>query len=72
MEDLIRDAYYDYLIENNLEDAQKSIDLFITSIYYDIQDNMDLLNGLDIPNDLDELGTQLYIEHEIERIVKGE
>ena len=70
MEDLIREAYYDYLIENNLEDNQQSVDLYIASIYYDIQDNLEL-DEFYIPNDLDTLGTQLYIEGEIERIIKG-
>lgn len=70
MEELIREAYYDYLIENDLEDNQESINMFISYMYYEIQDNL----GLDefyIPSDLEGLQAQIYIEQMIEGILKG-
>ena len=70
MEDLVREGYYDFLIENNLEDNQENINHYIAGIYYDIQDNIDNLS-FNVPSDLDGLQTQIYIEQMIENILKG-
>lgn len=71
LESTIRECYYDYLIENDLEDNEETINLFLSFMYYEIQDNLEELFGdFNIPKELEGIEAQNYVEDIIRQIVK--
>ena len=39
LESIIREAYYDYMIENDFDDCSETIEMFLTAMYYEIAAN---------------------------------
>ena len=71
MQEIIKQAYSDFISENNLEDNGAAIDLFITSMYYEILDNLEIeCENFCVPKELEGIQAQEYIEGEIRKIIQ--
>lgn len=68
---VVLNSYKNFLNENNLEDNNKNIDLYLSYMFYEIQDNIEneCIN-LKVPKDLEGISAQEYIEGEIIKIIK--
>lgn len=70
MEDFIIKKYYDFLEEKGLKNTKENVDLYISAIYYDILDDLDIECGnFGVPKDLEGFEAQKYIEEQIENIL---
>lgn len=68
---LILETYYDFMIENNLEDNEETINLFLSFMYYEIRDNLEeLYEEFNIPKELEGIEAQNYVEDIIKKIIK--
>ena len=70
MEGIVREAYYDFMIENDLDDCSETIEMFLAAMYYEIQDNLEL-NEFNVPNELEGIQAQDYVEDKIRNILKN-
>lgn len=71
LESIVRETYFDYIIENNLEDNDETIEMFLAFMYYEIRDNLeDLYEEFSIPKDLEGIDAQNYVENIIKKIIK--
>lgn len=71
-EDDTREMYYDYMIENNLEDTFETIEDFLAAYYYDIMDYLDeLCESFDVEKAEDVTETRKRVETKIRNILIG-
>lgn len=67
--DLFIQNYMEFIEENELEDNQESIDMFLMSLIYEIRDNIDCEEGLHI-NDVESMSLT-QIEEQITYVLKN-
>ena len=71
LESIVREAYYDYMIENNLDDCSETIEMFLAAMYYEIQDDLEnLYDEFHIPSELEGIQAHYFIEDKIRDILK--
>lgn len=71
MKDYIIKDYKNFLEENEMEDNNENMNTYISGLYYDLYDNIDVdRENFRVPKELDNLGVIKYIEQEIEKYIK--
>ena len=73
MKEYIVKNYKEFLKENKLKNTSENIDLYISAIYYDLLDNLELeCREFGIPTELEGIEAQNYIEEQIKNILMKE
>lgn len=72
-DDLVIKDYRKFLEENGLENTEISIDEYISGLYYDLLDNLELeRENFGVPKDLSRYAAEEYIEEKIKEILMKE
>lgn len=72
MESIIREAYYDFMIENNFDDCSETIEMFLAAMYYEIQDDLEnLYDEFHIPSELEGIQAHYFVEDTIRNVLKN-
>lgn len=73
MEEYVIENYYEFLEENDLKNTEVSIDEYISGLYYDLLDNLELeRENFGVPKDLSRYAAEEYIEEKIKEILMKE
>ena len=73
MEEYVIKNYREFLEENELKNTIENIDLYISGLYYDIMDDLDLeRENFGVPSDLTNNSAEKYIEEKIKEILMKE
>ena len=71
LEETILNDYYSFLKEKELENSFESLQLYLSVVFYAIQDNLELAcEEFCVPKDLEGIEAQKYIEGEIAKIIQ--